>query len=886
MAHLSIETSDREKPIMLLTGEKNSLARFIIHEYNRDFTIAYITNSQATKDTQDNIYRIRFDAAELLKNLEEKIEYAIVFLDAETKKQVPYIFEKLQKDKTKTAVIIDISEVETYKNVITHYKTLSNFFFIFLGDVYSENPAFNPSSPMGKLFEDMVHEKRITLTGGDMKPAFPIYYKDALTGINQVILGRGSKQKSYFLFYSHPQTYIAAVQIIEKAVPEVEISYTEDERRTYYKTREELEREVVEIQGLKPVYPDRYFEGFERSIQHFMDRGPVRRELPKIVDKPAKVFEKQKRKIKITSISLIWAFLIFLVLNAVLAGAAIFFFANSISAFRANDYNTMKNDLKAANVFFEITSPITQAVVKTTSLLGFRGLEDNYNLVTQGLSLLTIASSDFDAVAKISSGIERSLLESKIADAFYLYFTAAKLNEETTTQALNSVLTEDLTNVLAISQVFYQVAGYEKEKTYLLLFQNDAELRPTGGFIGSVGEMRVKNGKLEQLKLEDVYEHDGKLKVHIEPYFVIRRYLQKNLYLRDSNFDLDFQDAAAKAALIYNLEANKKVDGVIAINFEAVRRIIEEVGPINLSNYNQTLDGKNSFDFLEKTIDDNFFPGSTQKRDVLQALFDQLMLKLEDRSSVIKIARILPKLASEKQILFAFNELSVQSVFSSMSLGGEYKDRRIIETGESINDFLSVNEANIGVNKANVKVSRELSYTADLSDTKINSTVSYIITNSFDKEYKTYLRFVAPVGSKLTKIAIDGQNQSIVSAVTDFNVYEARTFKQPAGLEVNQNTEADYQVFGFLATVPPGAKQQIDVTYENGTSKSNGAKVSYSLLFIKQPGTKTFPFSLNLAYGEEYSPNVVQNAKLEEGNVVITKEVLKDTEFNVSLLKR
>lgn len=883
MPKLSLETYDREKPILLLAGDKNPLVQLIIRDYVNEFTIAYITDSPKPKEYSENIYRIRHDAAELLKNLEEKVEYAIVFLEEENIKHIGHIFEKLKLDKTKTAVVVDIRENDHFSEQIYAYKKLDNFYYIFLGDTYSHDPEYNPRSDTAQFIEGAIKDKKVILTGGDLKPIFPIYYKDALAGINQIILGKGSKQKSYFLFYNHPQTYISAVQIMERMMPDIQISYTEETGSIPPKTRDEIEREVVEAYSLNPAYLDKFFEGFEKNLQHFIDRGPIKRDIPKIVEKPVLAFERQKPKLKFSSLTFLWAFLIFVVLNIALGIASVFLFTGAVSAFRKNDFNTMKQNIRAASIFFSATEPAVKALVASTNLLGFRGLEENYLLFSQGMTLLSIASEDFDGIEKMSqTGLPKESLEKKIADAFYLYFTGVKLKSETDSSALNAVLTTDLTDMLSLSQVMPQILGYDREKTYLVLFQNDGELRPTGGFIGSVGEVRVKQGKMEKITIEDVYEYDGKLKVHIEPHIIVRRYLQKNLYLRDSNFELDFQKAAAKAALIYNLETGRKVDGVIALNFEAVRRVIDEVGPVKLSSYNQTLDGKNAFDFLQKTIDDNFFPGSTQKRDVLQALFDQMMLKLEDKNSVIKVARLLPVLAAEKNILFAFNEISAQSVFSSIDLGGELKDKR--STG--MRDILSINEANIGVNKANSKVSRDLNYTINMSDNKSQSSITYTLINSFDKEYKTYIRFLTPVGSKISGIKVDGTEQKIIQFITDPKIFEAKNFKTPEGLEVLQTTEENFQIFGFVTSVPAGSKQVIELTYENGVKKPTGEELLYSLKLIKQPGVKNFPITLTIQYGEGYSPIEVKNAKLEGGKVIISSEVEKDKEFKVNLLKR
>src|SRR6185437_14897925 len=47
--------------------------------------------------------------------------------------------------------------------------------------------------------------------------------------------------------------------------------------------------------------------------------------------------------------------------------------------------------------------------------------------------------------------------------------------------------------------------GFNGKKTYLVLFQNNMELRPGGGFIGSYGTIHVDNGTFDKLQIHDVY---------------------------------------------------------------------------------------------------------------------------------------------------------------------------------------------------------------------------------------------------------------------------------------------------------------------------------------------------------------------------------------------
>jgi hypothetical protein len=132
--------------------------------------------------------------------------------------------------------------------------------------------------------------------------------------------------------------------------------------------------------------------------------------------------------------------------------------------------------------------------------------------------------------------------------------------------------------------------GFEGKKKYLLLFQNNMELRPGGGFIGSYGLLDVEKGDMTKFQIYDVYDADGKLTDHIEPPYPLRRYLgASHWYLRDSNFAVDFPTSAAQASNFLQLETGERVDGVIAIDTDFLRNMLAVFASVYLPDYKETV---------------------------------------------------------------------------------------------------------------------------------------------------------------------------------------------------------------------------------------------------------------------------------------------------------
>jgi hypothetical protein len=62
---------------------------------------------------------------------------------------------------------------------------------------------------------------------------------------------------------------------------------------------------------------------------------------------------------------------------------------------------------------------------------------------------------------------------------------------------------------LQAAQVAPALLGQDGPRTYLILAQNNHELRPTGGFISGAGFVRLAGGQITELKLSDSYSVDN-----------------------------------------------------------------------------------------------------------------------------------------------------------------------------------------------------------------------------------------------------------------------------------------------------------------------------------------------------------------------------------------
>ncbi len=114
-----------------------------------------------------------------------------------------------------------------------------------------------------------------------------------------------------------------------------------------------------------------------------------------------------------------------------------------------------------------------------------------------------------------------------------------------------------LAKAISLSQLIPALAGYPNEAKYLVLLQNNDELRPTGGFIGTYGLWQAKDGEIISFKTHDIYHLDMPIqnKINLAPPEPIRKYLNDKWYMRDANWSPDWPTAANKINWFYQTES-------------------------------------------------------------------------------------------------------------------------------------------------------------------------------------------------------------------------------------------------------------------------------------------------------------------------------------------
>lgn len=375
------------------------------------------------------------------------------------------------------------------------------------------------------------------------------------------------------------------------------------------------------------------------------------------------------------------------------------------------------------------------------------------------------------------------------------------------------------------------------KKSYLVLIQNNLELRPTGGFIGSYAKLDFEDGRLANLKVDDIYNLDGALKDVIAPPADLKADLGiDRLYLRDSNFDPDFPTSGRLASFFYKKEAGEQVHGVIALDLKASGNLLDAVGGLDLPEYGEAVNGSNLFERAISHAEANFFPGSQAKRNYLTSLQTQLFNKIFylSKQNWPAIIQAISKSLKEKHILIYLEDPALFSYLASSNWSGVFPRAGEVREGET-NDFLAVIESNMGANKSNYylqrKINLDVSFTKEgkvMHELKINYK-NTSPTNVFPAGvYKNRIKIYTPLGTKLNKVLFG--ETDMTSQFVSFSDY-GRTG------------------FSSLIQVAPKEQKTLIVEYESSENLSFKDNVSlYQMQIFKQPGTMQDPLDFILTY--------------------------------------
>ncbi len=382
--------------------------------------------------------------------------------------------------------------------------------------------------------------------------------------------------------------------------------------------------------------------------------------------------------------------------------------------------------------------------------------------------------------------------------------------------------------------------GKDAPRQYLLLFQNDNELRPSGGFWTAYGILKVDNGKITPVVSDDIYSLDAKLKSTIPAPRPIKAYHINVPYwnIRDMNISPDFPTDIDTMLPYFKKVDSDKFDAIIALDTQVLVDFVKVLGRVGVPGWgNFSAEPDKRCDGCPQIVYQlEYIAGKPRnyidpnRKGFLGPLMHSLLANAmgSPKEKIGPIAENLLNNIYEKHMLFWFADKDVQTAALNANIAGA-----ITQTDKNT-DYFHLNDANMASAKSNLFITQKIKHEIIVNNGKVEHKVTVTYTNptpasncNLEKgdlclnapQYRDWFRFYVPQGSQMIKMT---------------------------GSEVDpvQYEELGKQVFeGFYGNKYPLyalSSTKTSIEYISSVPPSS----NYTLLLQKQPGTKPVPYEL------------------------------------------
>lgn len=416
---------------------------------------------------------------------------------------------------------------------------------------------------------------------------------------------------------------------------------------------------------------------------------------------------------------------------------------------------------------------------------------------------------------------------------------------------LFKTITDYVTESKPLLEQLPYLLGVDEERKYLVLFQNDKELRPTGGFLTAYSVMKVSKAKFEPVSSDDIYNLDSKYKPIFEapeaivdlikgPYI-----LSKNVRLRDMNYSPDFKVSMD----MFSTEAEKvgmtDIDGIIAVDTHLLVNLLDSLGEIGVPGFGnfstkkepkcdcpQVVYELESFADVEGPIIWDPLTGkiilrpknSDNRKKIIGPLMNSILANAmaQPKEKMPQLINSIFESVIEKHVLFYMFDDKAQIAVEKFGIAGRIEDYP--------GDYLHISDSNLGGRKSNLYVKQEVE-----QEISINSNGQ--LEKSVTITYKNSQKF-------------DGWLNSVLPNWVRLYVPQGSTLVDVEGLEKQYKTSTDLgkTVFSGYFKLRPEGVSKVTFKYVLPFKKGSG---DYRMMIQKQAGVDSPLYSVITSKSEE-----------------------------------
>lgn len=498
------------------------------------------------------------------------------------------------------------------------------------------------------------------------------------------------------------------------------------------------------------------------------------------------------------------------------------------------------------------------ALIPYADILGFQGegsftggtTQDRIVLILETLKEIQPTIDEIDqeisALAKLLNEINPNKYPQKIGGQEI----RNKIIEIQKTSQIASQTFSDYKPVIAS---LGKMAGADEPQKYLVLFQNDNELRPTGGFLTAYAIITIDKGVVNSEKSDDIYELDQKFTKKIAIPDVLGKYLttEKYFHLRDMNISPDFKTSMEEFYTNYSTVRGEPddLDGIIAVDTYVLSELLKVIGPVEAPGYgvfsaenDVRCDCPQVVYALSEIITKPTPYMREDRKGVLGPLMKSILAKTFDldKARFPELFAVAINSIEGRHLQMYFMDETSQKASEQINAAGRIYELKNNFKGWQMGnnmDFLAIVDANLGGAKSNLFTNYEVKQSISAPvDGRLEKTVEITYKNTrkadncnleagklcLNSTLNDWLRIYLPAGSELIEI------QGISN---EASVYE----------------EANLTVVDGYFSLEPMGLAKIKLSYTIPYTDS----INYNLRMWKQGGIDAVPVLIDVTGGEE-----------------------------------
>ncbi|MEK7473506.1 MAG: DUF4012 domain-containing protein [Patescibacteria group bacterium] len=452
--------------------------------------------------------------------------------------------------------------------------------------------------------------------------------------------------------------------------------------------------------------------------------------------------------------------------------------------------------------------------------------------------------------------------------------------------ALLGTVREAIRELRSITDLLMVAAGDEHRRSYLFIFQNPTELRPTGGFMGSIALITMDRGEIKSLEVPGggPYDLKGELKERVRPPEPLRL-VATRWEFQDANWFPDFPTAAEKIRWFWSASGQPTVDGVVTVNLRVLERLLEVTGPIELPEYGKTITAENVWIEMQKAVELEYDREENKPKKIIGDLMAVLLdrLKASDADQWLKLLTLGTDSLETKDIQIWLADQEEEMLVERFGWSGFFK--------ETPGDSLAVIGANIAGQKSDRMIHEIVEHGAEIQpDGSVIDTVRITRTHTGIKgdlfsgvNNVTYLRVYVPEGSEL--LSADGfspppedlfkQPPETDQEDEDLARIETKPRLLPNGVKATD--EFGRTAFGGWVQLEPGERETTIFRYRlpfttydmaqrlrpDGAPKADAMRPAYTVLYTSQSGKPERELNVRVSYPSNWNPAWTHETGLE-----------------------